>query len=45
MKTIASPIPSSTRHSSAAAKEWTNAKPSCATVSSVRPKPSSRLEP
>ena len=45
MKTMASPMPSSTRHSRAAGKDWTNAKPNCATVSSVRPTPSIRLLP
>ncbi len=45
MKIIASPMPSSTRHSSARAKESTNANASCAPVSSVSPTPSIRLDP
>ena len=42
---MASPMPSSTRQSSAAGKAWTNAKPNWASVSRVSPTPSIRLLP
>ena len=45
MNTIASPMPSSTRHARAAGYESMNAKASCAAVMSVSPTASSRFEP